>query len=238
MISQAMAHPIPRWISRHWLGVVIAIAVVIGSSLGYLVGENRLSEERTKALSDSDMYIGVLTKARADRDGRAALDKKITGAADRTLGPSLELVDSEVRRRLNRVCEELGFSEFSVTTGTSVARGTPAKKEFKRPDERKLRDEPDFVEVQASITASGRADQVFRLLFRVEPLSYSAAPSANRSADDCGRGIARHRANGRRWCRSRASRHRAQRSLSLRRVDVDRGGRGTVRPRGVAPSCS
>ena len=168
MISQAMAPPIPRWISRHWLGVVIAIAVVIGSSLGYLVGENRLSEERTKALSESDMYIGVLTKARADRDGRAALDKKITGAADRTLGPSLELVDSEVRRRLNRVCEELGFSEFSVTTGTSVARGTPAKKEFKRPEERKFRDEPDFVEVQASITASGRADQVFRLLFRVD----------------------------------------------------------------------
>ncbi len=168
MIQRATAHPVFRWLSRHWLGVVIAVAVVIGGTLGYLVGENRLSDDRTKALADSDMYIGVLTHARTDRDGRAALDKKIAAAADRTLGPSLELVDSEVRRRLNRVCEELGFSEFSVTTGTSVARGTPAKKEFKRPEERKLRDEPDFVEVQASITASGRADQVFRLLFRVD----------------------------------------------------------------------
>jgi hypothetical protein len=110
----------------------------------------------------------VLTQARTVRDGRAALDGRVQSVADRTLGSSLEVVDSEVRRRLNRACEELGISEFSVTTGTSVAKATPAKREFKQSTERALRDEPDFVEVEATVNAAGRAGQMYRLIHRVQ----------------------------------------------------------------------
>jgi hypothetical protein len=155
-------------LKRRWFAVAAVLGVVGGAATGYLIGEGRGSAERAKTLADLDTYVNVLTRARESRESRPKLEGRLQGIADRTLGASLEAVDSEVRRRLNRACEELGLTEFSVTTGVSSARGTPAKKEFKRPDERKLRDEPDFVEVQATVAASGRPDQAFRLLARVD----------------------------------------------------------------------
>lgn len=153
---------------RRWFAIAVGVAVVAAVGVGYLVGERRFSESRTTVLKEIDTYVGVLTRARSNREERPKLDSRLQSLADRTLGPSLETVDSEVRRRLNRVCEELGLVEFSVTTGTSTAKPTPAKREFRRTEERKLRDEPDFVEVQATVTASGSALQVFQLLFRVD----------------------------------------------------------------------
>lgn len=154
-------------LARRGLVAAIGCAVALAVVAGYLVGEQRGSAERAKMLDGIDTYVAVLTRARSEREARPRLDARLQSAVDRTLGPSVEAVDSEVRRRLNRACEELGFAEFSVTTGTSVGRGTPAAKEFKRPNERKLRDEADFVEVQATVAATGRSDQVFRLLARL-----------------------------------------------------------------------
>ena len=157
-----------RSATRHWVLSLAAVAVLIGGALGYLVGEHRFSDDRVAVLRETDTYIDVLSNARIKRDARPALDGRLQGIANRTLGPSLENVDSEVRRRLNRACEELGIAEFSVTTGSTTARATPAKKEFRRPEERQLRDEADFVEVQATVIASGSAAQVYQLLFKID----------------------------------------------------------------------
>ena len=157
-----------RSATRHWVLSLAAVAVLIGGALGYLVGEHRFSDDRVAVLRETDTYIDVLSNARIKREARPALDGRLQSIANRTLGPSLENVDSEVRRRLNRACEELGIAEFSVTTGSTTARATPAKKEFRRPEERQLRDEPDFVEVQATVIASGSAAQVYQLLFKID----------------------------------------------------------------------
>ena len=139
-----------RSATRHWVLSLAAVAVLIGGALGYLVGEHRFSDDRVAVLRETDTYIDVLSNARIKRDARPALDGRLQGIANRTLGPSLENVDSEVRRRLNRACEELGIAEFSVTTGSTTARATPAKK------------------VQATVIASGSAAQVYQLLFKID----------------------------------------------------------------------
>ncbi len=157
-----------RWLVRNWLVLAIAAAALLAAGIGFMVGERRFSAERAAAEQSIDTYVSVLTQARKVRDGRAALDGRVQSVADRTLGSSLEVVDSEVRRRLNRACEELGITEFSVTTGTSVAKPTPAKREFRQTNERPLRDEPDFVEVEATVNAAGRAGQMYRLMHRVQ----------------------------------------------------------------------
>jgi len=153
---------------RNWLTLAIAAAALLAAGIGFMVGDRRFSAERAAAEESIDTYVSVLTQARKVRDGRAALDGRVQGVADQTLGSSLEVVDSEVRRRLNRACEELGITEFSVTTGTSIAKPTPAKREFKQTIERSLREEPDFVEVEATVNAAGRAGQMYRLMHRVQ----------------------------------------------------------------------
>lgn len=154
--------------ARNWLAVSAGAAALVAGTLGYLAGEGRFGSERGAALKEIDTYVAVLTKARTDRDNRPAMDAKLQAVADRTLGASVESVDSEFRRRLNRMCEELGLTEFSVTTGVSMGRSTPAKREFNRPSERALRDEPDFFEVQGTVGATGRVDQLLGLVFRLD----------------------------------------------------------------------
>lgn len=155
------------WLRRRWHLALGVVGVVVASAGGYLVGERRMTADRSAALADIDTYTSVLLTARTRREDRPKLDARLQSVVDRTLGGSLETVDSEVRRRLNRVCEELGMTSFSVTTGATTARGTPARKEFNRPSDRALRDEPDFVEVQATVNASGSVKQIYGLLFRI-----------------------------------------------------------------------
>jgi phage baseplate assembly protein W len=154
-------------LQRRWVLLAGVGSVLVGAAAGYLAGERRATEDRAAALRDIDTYTNVLQTARGRRDDRPKLDARLQGFVDRTLGGSLETVDSEVRKRLNRACEELGITEFSVTTGATTARGTPARKEFNRPDERRLRDEPDCVEVQATVSASASASQIYGLIFRI-----------------------------------------------------------------------
>ena len=157
-----------RRLRRHWFALAVSGSVLAAIGFGYIVGERRMTDERAKTLTEIETYIQVLTDASAKSKARPELDGKMQSLANQMLGASLETVDSEVRRRLNRACEELGFNDFSVTTGTSVGRPTPAKKEFKSPDARKLRDEIDFVEVQGTIIATGTVDRIYRLIFRVD----------------------------------------------------------------------
>ncbi|MFM1867968.1 MAG: hypothetical protein RL591_1376 [Planctomycetota bacterium] len=155
-------------LARRAIWIIAVLCAAVALSAGYVVGTRSLSEERANAESQIETYVGVLTQARKVRDGRPELERRMQAVANRTLGPSLEVVDSEVRRRLNRVCEELGFTEFSVTTGRSLLKPSPAKREFRRPEERALRDEADFVEVEGSVVASGRPSQIYPLIYRIQ----------------------------------------------------------------------
>ncbi|MBI1304777.1 MAG: hypothetical protein GC172_13480 [Phycisphaera sp.] len=157
-----------RKLARRWPIWAAGGGAVLAIVVGFLMGEKRLTSEREKLLADIANFRGVLTSARAGRESRPQLDARIQAFADRTLGGSLETVDSEIRRRLNRACEEVGLTEFSVSTGTATTRSTPAKGEFRSPEQRRLREEPDFVEVQSTLTASGRIDKIFALMFRME----------------------------------------------------------------------
>ena len=155
-------------LARRAIWIIAVLCAAAALAAGYVVGTRGLSDERASAESQIETYVGVLTQARKVRDSRPELERRSQAVANRTLGPSLEVVDSEVRRRLNRVCEELGFTEFSVTTGRSLLKPTPAKREFRRPEERALRDEADFVEVEGSVVASGRASQIYPLIYRIQ----------------------------------------------------------------------
>lgn len=157
-----------RHARKHWFAGAIGAGVVAAIATGYLMGDRRFSNERVETLKEIDTYVSFLSDASSKVKARPELDKKLQSMANLMLGPSLETVDSEVRRRLNRACEELGLNDFSVTTGTSVGRPTPAKKEFRTPEARRLRDEIDFMEVQATVMASGPVDKIYRLLFRID----------------------------------------------------------------------
>lgn len=157
-----------RWFRRHWLAISLTAGAVLGVGSGYLVGEGRLAPERETTLANIEKYRAVLTDAVAKSKARPELDARLQELADQTLGSTLEAVDSEFRRRLNRACEQLGLTDFSVTTGTSVGRPTPAKKEFKSREGAKLRDEVDFVEVEATVIASGTLERIYNLIFRID----------------------------------------------------------------------
>ena len=157
-----------RFAVKHWLGLSMVAGALIAGAFGYLMGERRFTDERVQAMKDLDTYRQVLADAAQKQKARPELDAKLQSLANRMLGPSLETVDSQVRSRLNRACEELGLSDFSVTTGVSIARPTPAKKEFKSPELRKLGEIPDFTEVQATLNASGSAERMYRLIFRID----------------------------------------------------------------------
>lgn len=155
---------------RGWLvaGVVTA-AIVATLAGGYIVGAGSLSKRRAELEAARDTYRNALLQFRRERTERPELDAALQAYVDRTLGFDLASTDSALRGRLNRIGEELGLTDFRVATGTSTARGTPAKSEFRRTGaERELRDEIDFVELQATVSTEGSVEQTLRLLHRIE----------------------------------------------------------------------
>lgn len=163
-----MSHPLVRRLRRNWLVLVVGGCCLLAMVAGYFAGEGRFGAEWAAKLTEIEKYKTALSDAAAKAKARPELDRKLQSLADQMLGPSLETVDSEVRRRLNRACEELRINDFAVTTGTSLSRLSPAKKEFNTLDVRKMRDEVDFVEVQATVIASGSVSQIYRLLYRID----------------------------------------------------------------------
>ncbi|MCZ6835152.1 MAG: hypothetical protein O7G85_05195 [Planctomycetota bacterium] len=86
---------------------------------------------------------------------------------DRTLGGDLEAVDHRLRTRLNRLGEQLQLNDVVVGTGRAISRGTPAKRRFTR-REKELRDETDFIELNAWISARGTLQQTLCLVDAIE----------------------------------------------------------------------
>lgn len=146
----------------------VAVVALGAGVLGYFWASGRIDSSRRAELEAIEVYSDFLARVRAERQQRPALDAKLKGVADRTLGPSAESVDSGLRSRLNRIGEELRLADLAVSTDADKERvGTPARSEFTA-KERSLRDQPDFVEVRGSISGEGTLDQAMRLVHRIE----------------------------------------------------------------------
>lgn len=149
------------------LGASLAVlALAVG---GYLVGSARFSAERAKILRDDSTYRSALLEIRDERSRRGKLEAQLGSFVDRTLGGTAETCDAQLRSRLNRLGEEVGLRDLRVTTGTAASRSSPAKADFGRSGrDRALREEVDFVELDATLNGEGSLEQVLRLVHRID----------------------------------------------------------------------
>lgn len=151
------------------LAVGATLAVVALGVGGYLSGSGRFSADRAKAERDEATYRAALVEIRDERTRRGKLDAQLQSFVDRTLGGTAETCDAQLRSRLNRLGEEVGLRDLRVTTGSAASRTSPAKAEFGRSSrDRALRDEVDFIELDATIGGEGSLEQVLRLVHRIE----------------------------------------------------------------------
>ena len=154
-------------LKRFRFTLVLGSIAIIASLLGFLGGSGRASSVRLTAQDSIAVSEGVLANLRAERIAKPKRALELKSLGDRSLGGSSELVDSALRARMNRVLEELSLSDASVGTSAAVIQGTPARGEFAKGSLKKLREEPDFGEIQATVAASGRYDQMLQLLYRL-----------------------------------------------------------------------
>ncbi len=149
--------------------VPVAMAVAAAFWLAMQWGGGRFDDRRAEVEQRLATYRSAIENGRRQRRERPEVDAAIDGFAVRTLGNTVESVDSAVRSRLNRVGEESGLANLVVSTRPAVPRGTPAKGEFSRSaSQRALRDEIDFVEVPASMLGQGSLESLLRAVHRIE----------------------------------------------------------------------
>ncbi len=147
--------------------LVLAAIALVATVLSFLAASGRLTTTRSSTEDSIAISNGVLASARAERAAKPKRVAQLKSFVDHSLGGTAETADSALRARVNRVLEELSLPDASVGTSAAVIQGTPARAEFARGSLKKLRDEPDFGEIQATVAASGRYDQMLRLLYRI-----------------------------------------------------------------------
>lgn len=161
-----------RRMLRLW-PVPVALVVGAGFWIGVQWGGGHLDGRRSEVEQRLVTFRTAIESGRRQRRERPEVAKAIDAFAVRTLGNTVESVDSGVRSRLNRIGGEYGLSNLVVTTRPAVPRGTPAKGEFSRSaTQRSLRDELDFVEVPASLVGQGSLESLLRVVHRIEQESW------------------------------------------------------------------
>ncbi len=146
-----------------------AAAIAVTTAFGYLVGGGSFTAERAALESSRSDAVTAIAAMREEGAKRPQLDRELQSFVDRTLGGDLDSVDSALRSRLNRIGEELRLLDLSVKTDRATVRPSPAKAEFQpRGTQKQLRDEPDFVELPATISGEGTVEQAMRLVHRVQ----------------------------------------------------------------------
>ena len=148
------------------LGVASA-SVLLAVFIGWLFGSGGISGEYDELMVERDKYTQALKAVRTQREARPELDERESNFVARTLGATIESVDSRIRRRLYALGSTAGLTDLSVVTSGSASarRDTPAKRAFdRRGSQKALRDETDFIEVTANLSGEGSIEQVLRLL--------------------------------------------------------------------------
>ena len=147
----------------------IAAGCVVAGLVGWLQGSGRISSERTALFERRTQFVGAMEAVRAQREAKPEWATRENAVIARTLGDGVESVDSALRQRLYALGEAAGLEDLTVSTVGNRARGTPARKAFRRSAvEKPLRDAPDFVEVTATLGGDGSIESVLRLLAMVD----------------------------------------------------------------------
>ncbi|MCP3904427.1 MAG: hypothetical protein GY715_12435 [Planctomycetes bacterium] len=134
------------------------------------------AEPADRLRADIAKLEGELGRSQRSVDDASRLAQKLRSVTDRTLGGSVESVDAELRRSLNRIVEAVGLVDATVDTETASRRPSPARRGLpKKGSWKKLRDELDFIELAAWIAGEGTFAQAVELVDRVD-----AAPWINR----------------------------------------------------------
>jgi hypothetical protein len=154
------------------MNLLLVAGALVAATLGWLVHSGRATAlsgfDRAAAVAQIGAATETLLAVRQQRERRPALDARLSGVVQRTLGERLDAVDTALRARLNRIAEETGLGNLLVSTGSAVDRRSPARAEMARMNlPRAMREETDFVELRATLAGEGAVDQVLRLVHRI-----------------------------------------------------------------------
>jgi hypothetical protein len=148
---------------------------LLGGVLGALVLWTGFDRLQLKPQRDA---LGVRLASATERvqtyeqaiDGRRSLERDMDALIARTLGSDVESVDHRLRSRLGRIAEETGLSAATINTGNAAIRQSPARQLFQGRTTlmREMRDQPDFIELDGTVSAEGTLDQVVRLIDRID----------------------------------------------------------------------
>lgn len=152
---------------KQFLGVIVVLSLLAGVG-GWTVGGKRLGTSRETLQQRVETYGSFLKTARVERKERPALDASLEANFDRMLGSDIEKVDSTLRVRIAAMAMTFDLEPSVQTTGTTI-RESPAKREFKRSvAQRAFREEPDFVEVRASVAMTGPFDSIISFVYALD----------------------------------------------------------------------
>jgi hypothetical protein len=150
-----------------FVGVVFA-GIVVAISWSTV---NRLYlQPRAELKDDITRLTAVVANYNDGLDRRESQDERLDSIVERTLGGEREVVDHELRTRLNRLVEATGLAAGNVNTGKVTRRDSPAKIKYSRM--RDLKDRIDFVEIEATVSGSGTLKQAVELLDRIDAESW------------------------------------------------------------------
>ncbi len=147
-------------------GIVVVLAGL--GWLGWTPVRSLYLDERADIEQRRAKLIAQVARYQAGADDSLRVRTALQAYADRTLGGDLEAVDHGLRTRLNRIGEEVGLAKLSVATGRVRSMESPARSLRPFRAHRELREELDFVEVEALVSGEGSLEAAMRLVHRIE----------------------------------------------------------------------
>jgi hypothetical protein len=148
---------------------LLVIGAVLALGWAGYAGAQKLHADRAAPLERRiESMRAFIAEASDERVRHRGVTAELDAIVDRTLGGDLETVDHALRTRLNRFGEEIGLDGLTVNTGRHVARETPARSQLRKPAERTLRDEIDFVELEGTVAGEGTLEQAIRLVHAID----------------------------------------------------------------------
>ena len=148
-------------------GMVAAAGVAVlllyaGVRSMWLAPRSALLEQRAELREQVDRLV-------ESRERLREVDERVGKLVASTLGGDMQTVDHRLRTRLNRLAEETGVASAVVSTIGHAVKLSPARASMPRGGEwARLRDEPDFAELGASISGDGTLAQILELIDRIE----------------------------------------------------------------------
>jgi len=148
---------------RQWIvwgtGLFVLMLCVLWAIDVWVTGPRRALMARI------DSVQAAVDRRRSDLDLDHKVQSQLDAFSDRTLGGTQEEVDHALRAALSALATNCGLEEgLSVDTDTAKPVASPGRRDFKGSAARALRDEPDFVELPATVRARGTWRQISDLV--------------------------------------------------------------------------